>query len=214
MSLLPCNCRCCRARAAELNASEAVDPWLGARTANEFFNPPPSDAPGERKGGCPCDPTGSDGERCPGKDGRPLCSPSPPSEADKFCDANCVWTDHHPNCTIPSPADPVTGWTPEMTQQARDYHGWDSPSPAEQGAMEALIVDAMERAHEAGRFEDEPLAAGRVGVGDHADIADSLAHVRDAMGVVPRFWLTTINRAIDALAGPLVYADSVKEKGE
>jgi hypothetical protein len=77
-----------------------------------------------------------------------------------------------------------------------------------------LIVDAMERAHEAGRFEDEPLAAGRVGVGDHADIADSLAHVRDAMGVAPRFWLTTINRAIDALAGPLVYADSVKEKGE
>jgi hypothetical protein len=29
---------------------------------------------------------------------------------EKFCDSNCVWTDHHPDCKL---AQPEHGWTPE-----------------------------------------------------------------------------------------------------
>jgi len=29
---------------------------------------------------------------------------------EKFCDSNCVWTDHHPNCKLEQPEH---GWTPK-----------------------------------------------------------------------------------------------------
>jgi hypothetical protein len=139
---------------------------------------------------------------------------SPPSEACATCDGR-------------GEIGGACGQTPESFEYRTEPCPTCSPSPAEQGAREdvgdmagkasawldvvSLLRQLAPDFWKGGRTGREcalaairSLAAGRVGVANHADIADSLAHVRDAMGVAPRFWLTTINRAIDALAGPLV----------
>lgn len=33
-----------------------------------------------------------------------------PTQEEKFCDENCVWTDHHPNCKLEQPAQEPVAW--------------------------------------------------------------------------------------------------------
>lgn len=33
-----------------------------------------------------------------------------PTQEEKFCDGNCVWTDHHPNCKLAQPAQEPYGY--------------------------------------------------------------------------------------------------------
>ena len=34
----------------------------------------------------------------------------PEQDADRFCDANCVWTDHHPDCKLAQPEQEPVAW--------------------------------------------------------------------------------------------------------
>lgn len=33
-----------------------------------------------------------------------------PEQKEKFCDSNCVWTDHHPDCNLAQPAQEPVAW--------------------------------------------------------------------------------------------------------
>jgi hypothetical protein len=51
-----------------------------------------------------------------------------PAQQEKFCDANCVWTDHHPDCKLaqPAPVQPVAWMNPSWIDP--DTRGWQSDS--------------------------------------------------------------------------------------
>ena len=34
----------------------------------------------------------------------------PQQDEDRFCDANCVWTDHHPDCKLAQPEQKPVAW--------------------------------------------------------------------------------------------------------
>ena len=44
------------------------------------------------------------------------------AQPEQFCDANCVWTDHHPDCKLAQPEQEAVGYWKEHAQgMERDY---------------------------------------------------------------------------------------------
>jgi len=46
------------------------------------------------------------------------CSP----QLETFCDANCVWTDHHPNCALAQPKSDVEAIVRECAKVIEDHY--------------------------------------------------------------------------------------------
>lgn len=58
------------------------------------------------------------------------------AQPEQFCDANCVWTDHHPDCRLTQTQEPVAWKHPdknvvfwEDTKEVDEYHGFKPTIP-------------------------------------------------------------------------------------
>ena len=43
------------------------------------------------------------------------------AQPEQFCDANCVWTDHHPDCKLAQTQEPAAYWKEHAQGMQRDY---------------------------------------------------------------------------------------------
>jgi hypothetical protein len=50
----------------------------------------------------------------------PVAAPQQAAAPEQFCDANCVWTDHHKDCTISAPGTPEAPLDPGQVQSIAD----------------------------------------------------------------------------------------------
>jgi hypothetical protein len=58
------------------------------------------------------------------------------AQPEQFCDTNCVWTDHHPDCRLTQTQEPVAWKLPdknvvfwEDTKEVDEYHGFKPTIP-------------------------------------------------------------------------------------
>ena len=77
-----------------------------------------------------------------------------PEPSEKFCDANCVWTDHHPDCRLTQPEQEPVAW--------QLWVGADTPLNAPMGWQFYSTYDSLKNAEISARtinsYQQAPFA--------------------------------------------------------